>query len=408
MAPSPNLVGAAADVATWLSSTGFATGYIFGSLVHKSGAQFDPQLSDVDVICTFPDSQLCLDRWRTLNAAEPLALDLNLALIKRFGRNDASKPIASLVPVTSFELSNGLHKDKSPQFFSHNNFYSVTDKAVSFIGAEHAPCNADLEGVLDAVREAQRCRNKYLAVSANGARALSCYDGPDVLPKDFMRVAAQVRWAYDSKAAPEDRFDVNEGLVYAMQLLLARRHEAAEVNDLLQRFVVRMGGRGQPSLLSSDDQMLLWEILADEAIGIFSRREGATPTSPKQPSRPRTSEATRQEVFKAAQYRCCFPGCDVPLPPDGIGELAHITSITPLGPRFDPKLSDNERNTAKNFVLLCPTHHRLVDSQPDVYDAEQLRAWRVTSDPSKSAKIEAMLSSKNLFTLMRFMLDLLV
>lgn len=120
MKKNENLTGAATDLASWLPATKFTHAYIFGSLVHKSGAQFDDQLSDVDVICTFAKEQIYIDRWRALAAAEPTVLDLNLTFLKRFSRGDATKPITSLVAVTDFELAHGLHKDKSPQFFSHN------------------------------------------------------------------------------------------------------------------------------------------------------------------------------------------------------------------------------------------------------------------------------------------------
>lgn len=406
MKKNENLTGAATDLASWLPATKFTHAYIFGSLVHKSGAQFDDQLSDVDVICTFAKEQIYIDRWRALAAAEPTVLDLNLTFLKRFSRGDATKPITSLVAVTDFELAHGLHKDKSPQFFSHNAFYSVIDHTTSSIGAQHVACEPELEGVLDAIREAQRYRNKYLAVSANGSRSLVQYAGPDVLPKDFMRAAAQVKWAYDPLASADDRFDVNEGLVYAMQLLMARRHEAAEVNELLQRFVVRMGGRGQPSTLSPADQVLLWEVLAEEATGVFSLK-GGPKSSPKRPARSRVSQSVRQEVFKAAGYRCCFPGCGIPLPPDGIGQLAFIVSPNSKGPRSDPNLSDEDKYFPKNFLLLCPTHHRVIDSKPDLYDAEQLRAWREASISRKSATLELLQTSKHLFSVIRYMLDVL-
>lgn len=402
------LQGASSDVATWLSSTSFVSAHIFGSLLYRNGAQFDPKLSDVDVICAFGEDQRYLDRWRTLAAAEPIALILNQALLQRFTRADAGKPIASLVAVSSFELRNGLHKDKAPQFYSHNTFCSVTDGTVGPLGAEHTPSSPELEGVLDAAREAQRQRNRYLAVAPNGSRLLGHYSGPDVLPKEYLRAAAQVRWAYENRPEADDRFDINEGLVYAMQLLVARRNEAAEVNDLLQRFVVRMGGRGHPTALSSADQVLLWEILFDEATGVFTRR-GSTSTKPaRKAPRPRVTLAVRRQVFEAARYRCCFPGCGVPLPPDGIGQLSHIESPSRLGPRFNPSASDDHLNSPDNFVLLCPTHHRIVDSQPQMYAANELRAWRASAIHDKRGGLATLLTSKDLFTLVRFMLDALI
>ena len=301
-----------------------------------------------------------------------------------------------------------MHKDKAPQFFSHNVFCSVKDETVGALGSEHTPSTPELEGVLDAAREAQRQRNKYLSVAPNGARLLGHYSGPDVLPKEFLRAAAQVRWAYENRPEADDRFDINEGLVYAMQLLVARRNEAAEVNDLLQRFVVRMGGRGQPTSLSSADQLLLWEILFDEASEVFTRR-GLSSTKPaRKAPRPRVTRTVRHQVFEAARYRFCFPGCGVPLPPDGIGQLSRIQSPSRQGPRFNPNASEDRLSSPDNFLLLCPTHRRIVDSQPQNYKANELRAWRTAAIADKRGGLATLLTSKDLFTLVRFMLDALI
>jgi hypothetical protein len=59
-------------------------------------------------------------------------------------------------------------------------------------------------------------------------------------------------------------------------------------------------------------------------------------------------------------------------------------------------------------VLLCPTHHRIVDSQPQMYAANELRAWRASAIHDKRGGLATLLTSKDLFTLVRFMLDALI
>lgn len=44
-----------------------------------------------------------------------------------------------------------------------------------------------------------------------------------------------------------------------------------------------------------------------------------------------------------------------------MGEIAHIRSPSSDGPRFDPSYDDELLNSFENLLVLCPTHHRLVD-----------------------------------------------
>ncbi|WP_157681803.1 hypothetical protein [Microbacterium pygmaeum] len=44
-----------------------------------------------------------------------------------------------------------------------------------------------------------------------------------------------------------------------------------------------------------------------------------------------------------------------------IGEEAHIRSARQIGPRYDPQYPREKLDTYGNLVLLCPTHHAIVD-----------------------------------------------
>jgi len=46
-----------------------------------------------------------------------------------------------------------------------------------------------------------------------------------------------------------------------------------------------------------------------------------------------------------------------------IGEEAHIVAEEDNGPRGDPSMPVSERNAFSNLILLCPTHHRLIDKE---------------------------------------------
>ena len=81
---------------------------------------------------------------------------------------------------------------------------------------------------------------------------------------------------------------------------------------------------------------------------------------------------------------CCFPECDVLCveeanngdPSATIGEIAHIEANSDYGPRANPHLSDRQRNAYANLILLCPTHHEIVDARESTYTVEVLRGWK--------------------------------
>jgi hypothetical protein len=312
------------------------------------------------------------------------------------------------VPVSEFELAKGVHKDKAAQFFSHNEFLSITEHTIGSLGKEHTALAAPIEGALDAIRETQRARNQMLAVSPAGLKTLKAFNDEDPLPKTLVRCAAQVRWALKPDLPPSQRFDVNEGMVYVLQLLVARRHEFAEVNDLVERLVIRMGGRGESTALSPSDQILLWEILAEDAAALVSQPRPRLPVDQKRArslkTRTRTGlpKALKNEVLRRQGFRCAFPNCRVPLGEDGIAEIAHIRSTSPAGPRYDPSLSQESADSPANLIALCPTHHRMIDASPNRY-LKELPKWLRLAE---KFAVTGVIGGSSLFTLLRLILDL--
>ena len=76
---------------------------------------------------------------------------------------------------------------------------------------------------------------------------------------------------------------------------------------------------------------------------------------------------------------CVIPDCVFPNRlEDGtpIVEIAHISSPIRFGPRHDPDLPIGESNELPNLILVCPTHHRIIDTLPSEYSAGKLRLLR--------------------------------
>lgn len=55
-----------------------------------------------------------------------------------------------------------------------------------------------------------------------------------------------------------------------------------------------------------------------------------------------------------------------------IGEQAHIVAEHSDGPRGVSVLTLKERNSYHNLILLCPTHHAMVDKNEQDYPIEKL------------------------------------
>ena len=59
-----------------------------------------------------------------------------------------------------------------------------------------------------------------------------------------------------------------------------------------------------------------------------------------------------------------------------IAEMAHMIAYSDDGPRSDPALAPEDRNKASNLILICPTHHTLVDKFEHQYNVHVLREMK--------------------------------
>jgi hypothetical protein len=96
-------------------------------------------------------------------------------------------------------------------------------------------------------------------------------------------------------------------------------------------------------------------------------------------SRTAPSMITVKRLFADSGNVCAFPGCESILKDaegHAIGEFAHIRSLTPDAPRYDPSLTPEGVNDYDNLLLLCPTHHAVIDRDPARFDVEYLRRMK--------------------------------
>lgn len=56
-----------------------------------------------------------------------------------------------------------------------------------------------------------------------------------------------------------------------------------------------------------------------------------------------------------------------------IGEVCHIVAKENGGPRANPLMSNEEKDSYDNLIILCPNHHTLIDSDTATYTVERLK-----------------------------------
>lgn len=98
-------------------------------------------------------------------------------------------------------------------------------------------------------------------------------------------------------------------------------------------------------------------------------------------------------LWGRAAGRCSY--CNVGLTmeldrndPIVIGEMAHVIARKENGPRGSELINEEERNTYKNLILLCPNHHKMIDKAPDQFSVAGILKWKRDHEESIKNSIE--------------------
>ncbi|WFU42222.1 hypothetical protein QA640_07030 [Bradyrhizobium sp. CB82] len=68
-----------------------------------------------------------------------------------------------------------------------------------------------------------------------------------------------------------------------------------------------------------------------------------------------------------------------------LGEICHIAAASPQGPRYDATQTDEERHGFGNLILLCPTHHTVVDADLEAYTVARLVKMKAEHEKGATA-----------------------
>jgi hypothetical protein len=90
------------------------------------------------------------------------------------------------------------------------------------------------------------------------------------------------------------------------------------------------------------------------------------------------STPTIKRLFAVSGNRCAFPKCNAPmvLADTLVGEICHIKGKRPEAARYDPTRPIAELNDYDNLILLCATHHKVVDDDEEAYTVARLRRMK--------------------------------
>ncbi|MCQ9148089.1 hypothetical protein [Ochrobactrum sp. BTU2] len=91
--------------------------------------------------------------------------------------------------------------------------------------------------------------------------------------------------------------------------------------------------------------------------------------------------STIKKLFAYSGNQCAIPDCQEQLVDTSgsmLGKIAHICAAEKGGPRFDAKMSNEDRRAFDNLLLVCGKHHDIIDHMPNVktYTVDVLRKYK--------------------------------
>lgn len=107
------------------------------------------------------------------------------------------------------------------------------------------------------------------------------------------------------------------------------------------------------------------------------------------------SESVKRTLAARAGHRCSNPECrahtagpqvqeDKAL---NVGVAAHISAAALGGPRYNPKMSNEQRSDISNAIWLCQNCAKLVDNDPDRFTPQLLIGWKLHAESEAFARV---------------------
>lgn len=115
------------------------------------------------------------------------------------------------------------------------------------------------------------------------------------------------------------------------------------------------------------------------------------------------SQAVKDLLANRVGWKCSNPNCRKATRGAGleindvinIGVASHITAASQNGPRYDEKMTTQERKSYENGIWLCQSCSKLIDSDVNRYTVEKLKKWREISEQMAVLDLEDGVSKKS-------------
>ena len=117
-------------------------------------------------------------------------------------------------------------------------------------------------------------------------------------------------------------------------------------------------------------------------------------------------QSTVKKLYALSGNRCAYPDCPHPLIARDtelseaavVNHICHIYARNDSGPRGKPALTEEQRDSYDNLILLCAHHHAIVDKQPESYTAEILKQWKREHEAKVKDRMHSNIIPEALFT----------
>jgi len=98
-------------------------------------------------------------------------------------------------------------------------------------------------------------------------------------------------------------------------------------------------------------------------------------------------------LLAKSKNNCAIPDCSEEIVTSDntvVGELCHIESAKPNGPRYNKDNSPEYINSCENLIVLCAKHHKIIDKNTKLYPAELLIRYKDSHETSELASYNAL------------------
>jgi hypothetical protein len=107
------------------------------------------------------------------------------------------------------------------------------------------------------------------------------------------------------------------------------------------------------------------------------------------------SQKIKNELYARSGNQCAFPGCTENLIINNVNlsNICHIEGYEPGSMRYNPNLSNEQKNSYDNLILLCQKHHTIIDSHENKFSVECIKHMKKEHE----MKIKIQSESNNIF-----------